>query len=119
MKFVAIGRHEILLRTIEMLVDAGHELAGVLTAAPAPEYRADVDDFRSLAARKGVPCHVSNRYGPEMVAALAGLGAEIAVSYNFPRSSVMLRSIASHAEFSTHTVAICPGIAAMPARHGR
>ncbi|KDD19074.1 methionyl-tRNA formyltransferase [Bordetella bronchiseptica] len=84
MKFVAIGRHEILLRTIEMLLDAGHELAGVLTAAPAPEYRADVDDFRSLAARKGVPCHVSNRYGPEMVAALAGLGAEIAVSYNFP-----------------------------------
>ena len=36
MKFVAIGRHEILLRTIEMLVDAGHELAGVLTAAPRP-----------------------------------------------------------------------------------
>ena len=72
-----------------------NELAGVLTAAPRPNTGPMSMIFGQLVARKGVPCHVSNRYGPEMVAALAGLGAEIAVSYNFPRSSVMLRSIAS------------------------
>ena len=73
MKFVAIGRHEILLRTIEMLVDAGHELAGVLTAAPRPNTGPMSMIFGRLLRARAYRV-MSNRYGPEMVAALAGLG---------------------------------------------
>lgn len=51
MKFVAIGRHEILLRTIEMLVAAGHDLAGVLTAEPAPNTRPVSMIFDRLSSR--------------------------------------------------------------------
>ena len=41
------------------------------------------------------------------------------MSYNFPTVIGHAAIDSFHAEFSTHTVAICPGIAAMPARHGR
>ncbi|QII83333.1 formyl transferase [Bordetella hinzii] len=84
MKFAAIGRHEALLQTVERLLSQGHELAYVVTAQEAPEYKAGVADFQALAARQGVPCIVAARLDATVTARLAGLGAEVGVSMNFP-----------------------------------
>ncbi len=49
MRFGAIGRAEWTYDTIQLLLSQGHELAFVITAKAAPEYRVSADDFERLA----------------------------------------------------------------------
>ncbi|SUV72155.1 formyl transferase [Bordetella bronchiseptica] len=84
MKFAAIGRHEALLHTIDMLVEAGHQLSYILTAKEAPEYSAGVVDFERKGRQFGVPVYVTPRLTPEWVDKMRQHAVDIAVSLNFP-----------------------------------
>lgn len=84
MKFAAIGRHEALLHTIDMLVEAGHQLSYILTAKEAPEYSAGVADFERKGCQLGVPVYVTPRLTPKWVAKMRQHAVDIAVSLNFP-----------------------------------
>jgi len=48
MKTAAIGRTNVLLRTIRTIVSHGHEVSLVVTTDPAEFYAADVSDFQSI-----------------------------------------------------------------------
>jgi methionyl-tRNA formyltransferase len=55
MKFILLGRTEILLNTAISLIDNGHTLVGVITCKAASEYRVDENDYMEFAKRHGVP----------------------------------------------------------------
>ena len=76
MKIAVLGRTHWLSDAAARLLDAGHELTLVATAAAAPEYRAVEGDFRALAARAGAAFALDEV--PET-------DAELAVSVNWPR----------------------------------
>lgn len=84
MRFAAIGRHEALLKSIDVLCAAGHELSYILTAKEAPEYRQGVADFVAKGQALGVPVYVAARVDQDCLARMAQHDAEVAVSLNFP-----------------------------------
>jgi len=84
MRFAAIGRHEALLKSIDALCAAGHELSYILTAKEAPEYRQGVADFVAKGEALGVPVHVAARIDQDCLAWMAQHDAQVAVSLNFP-----------------------------------
>lgn len=104
MKFVAIGRTKILFRTIQSAIEKGHQLCGVLTCAAAPEYGIDVDDFASLATSVGASFrNDSSINGDGTLAWLAGLGADVAVSVNWPvKIREQARGLFRHGVLNAH-----------------
>lgn len=83
MKFAAIGRHEILLNSINLLCQAGHTLSYILTAKEAPEYRAGVVDFQKKGQELGVPVYVSTHINRQSLENMRAHEADVAVSMNF------------------------------------
>lgn len=84
MKFAAIGRHEALLKSIEALCAAGHELSYIVTAKEAPEYRYGVSHFEELGRRLGAPVYIAARFNESVLDMTRGHEAAIAVSLNYP-----------------------------------
>jgi methionyl-tRNA formyltransferase len=76
MKVAALGRTHWLLEAARRLLDAGHELTLVATAPGSPEYLADEEDFRALAARADAAFAIDE---------IPDTDAELAVSVNWPR----------------------------------
>lgn len=84
MRIALIGRSEILYETGERLRRAGHDIALIITAKEAPEYRRTAEDFASLAAETGATFIRTARIG-EAVARVRALDPiDLAVSVNFP-----------------------------------
>lgn len=82
MRIAIIGRTEILYDVAERLKAEGHELACVLTAKEAPEYKRTANDFRSLAERCNVPFAQCSRI-QDSYDFLQQARAEAAVSINY------------------------------------
>lgn len=85
MRLAIIGRSEYLYGAAEQLLAAGHELAAVVTAQHAPEYRRTADDFRALARSCKAPfVHSPTLDSAECAAAFAQAGPiDLGVSVNF------------------------------------
>lgn len=84
MRIALIGRSEIVYDTGELLLQAGHEIALVVTAKESPEYTRTADDFRQLAERCGAMFIRTARIG-EAVDRIRNLGPiDLAVSTNYP-----------------------------------
>lgn len=84
MKFIALGRTEVLYETVQFLVDqAGHELTAVLTAPARPEALRAEPDFQELAAHYAVPYRLATRFDEPMRELIDQSGAEVAVSVNW------------------------------------
>jgi methionyl-tRNA formyltransferase len=85
MKVAALGRTGLLLGSIRAVAAAGHEVVLVATAPAAPEYTAREKDFGALAAELGSLFLESPDLADDgVVAAIAGTGAEVAISVNWP-----------------------------------
>jgi len=86
MRVAIIGRTGTLLETARVLMDAGHEVAAVITANPAPEYTHTAEDFRALADRAGAGFALATAMDRDNVGALlADRGRiDVGVSLNFP-----------------------------------
>jgi methionyl-tRNA formyltransferase len=85
MRVAALGRTGLLLASMRALAAAGHEIVLVATAAAAPEYSATERDFGAAAAEFGAQFLESPDFGDHAVAAMiAGTGAEVAISVNWP-----------------------------------
>lgn len=76
MRVAVLGRTHWLRDAARRLLEAGHDLTLVATAPGAPEYRADEEDFRALAA------HVDATFALNEI---PDTDAELAVSVNWPR----------------------------------
>jgi len=80
-----LGRSQLALRSGEALLSAGHEIALVATAKPAEYYKAGPDEFRAFAGTAGAPFWFSPALRhPDVVARLAAVEPEVAVSVNWP-----------------------------------
>lgn len=55
MYFVAIGRGEILYKTIKLLNKQGHSLVAIITDTASPEYRVSIQEYEELAKVSSVP----------------------------------------------------------------
>lgn len=84
MKFAAIGRHETLLKSIDALCAAGHELTYILTAREAPEYRCGVAHFEEKGRQLGVPVYVGSRIDANILNLIGNHRADVAISLNYP-----------------------------------
>lgn len=85
MKTAVLGRSSLALRSGYALLEAGHQIALVATAKPAEYYDAGPDDFRALATEAGASFMLAPALGsPEVIARLSSLGADAAVSVNWP-----------------------------------
>lgn len=85
MRVLILGRTESLLAAAERVeASSAHEIAAVITAPAAPEYSTGSDAFAALARRCGVPFLCTSRLDAEADALVAGTGAEIGVSVNWP-----------------------------------
>jgi methionyl-tRNA formyltransferase len=82
MKIAIIGRTEILYEAAYKLQEAGHEIACILTAKEAPEYKRTADDFEAMADLLGIPFAQGGSI-IRHVEFLRGVRAEIAVSINY------------------------------------
>lgn len=84
-KFAAFGRTHVLLNSIKALAVAGHRAVMIGTCRPAPEYAAAEEDFESLARELGAEFFVDAAINkPERIEAVRRLGAEVAISVNWP-----------------------------------
>lgn len=83
MKVLAIGRTEILYESIIKIKAEGHDIVGIVTAKPAPEYKKKEKDFENLAKELNVP-FFSGVNLVEIESAVKQIAADIAVSVNFP-----------------------------------
>lgn len=84
MRVAIIGRSHILYDTIRPLVEAGHDIAGVITCRETPEYSRTSEDFRMLAEELGVPFLFTEKINSEPVLhRAAALKADIGVSINW------------------------------------
>lgn len=85
MRVLALGRTQVLHRTIGALEAAGHDVVLVLTAAASDHYAVGPEDFRDLAAEIGAtfrrPDSVND---PETVALVRDHAPEVGVSVNWP-----------------------------------
>jgi methionyl-tRNA formyltransferase len=55
MDFIAIGRSWILVNSIELLLAQGHDLRGIVTAKPAPEYQDSLSKLEQIAGERSIP----------------------------------------------------------------
>lgn len=84
MRVAIIGRSHILYDTVQPLISAGHEIAGIITCREAPEYSRTSEDFRLLAEEPGVPFLFTEKINSEPVLRwAAALNADIGVSVNW------------------------------------
>lgn len=83
MRIAIIGRTEIMFDTSLVLKEAGHEIACILTAKEAPEYKRTAKDFENLACNLGVP-FARGANIIEHTDFLKEAKADIAVSINYP-----------------------------------
>lgn len=84
MRIAIIGRTEILYDTAELLHDKGHEIAAIVTAKEAPEYKRTSDDFKALAEKYGAAfLHTAKiRDAQEMIAGLGDIDIAVSVNYS-------------------------------------
>ncbi len=82
-KIAVIGRTEILYNSILVLLDAGHEIACIITAKEAPEYKKTAEDFELLAKSLEIPFQ-RNPNISKTGDFLNSINAEIAISLNYP-----------------------------------
>ncbi|MHC4872455.1 MAG: methionyl-tRNA formyltransferase [Planctomycetota bacterium] len=60
MKIAIIGRTQILYETVLKFQNEGFDIGCIITAAAAPEYSKNEEDFKSLAEGAGIPFFISN-----------------------------------------------------------
>lgn len=85
MRLAVIGRTPWLLDAARRLRAVGHNIVLVATAPAAPEYAVGEKDFETFARDCGAPFWSGrNLNAPEVVAEMAGVGATVAVSVNWP-----------------------------------
>ena len=84
MRIAIIGRSELLYESAERLAAAGHEIALVVTAKEAPEYRVSAEDFAALAERLSAPFLRSARISERIGDLRAQPPIDLAVSVNYP-----------------------------------
>jgi len=95
MRVAAFGRTEVLYKSILALEDAGHEVVFVATCEAEPEYEADVEDFRSLAADLDASFLLTEDINdPDSVGALKRTDPDVGVSVNW---KTLVRSIVRNA----------------------
>jgi UDP-4-amino-4-deoxy-L-arabinose formyltransferase/UDP-glucuronic acid dehydrogenase (UDP-4-keto-hexauronic acid decarboxylating) len=84
MRIAILGRTEMLLETAQRLHAAGHEIAVVVTAKEAPEYRATAADFEAAAHALGARFVHTTRIADtlDLMSTLPPL--DLAVSCNYP-----------------------------------
>ncbi len=85
-RFALIGRSEWLFDAGKSLLGRGHELALVVTAREAPEYRVKEADFKELAASCGCPfLHTGAINSPASLRFIEGAAPiDIGISINYP-----------------------------------
>jgi UDP-4-amino-4-deoxy-L-arabinose formyltransferase/UDP-glucuronic acid dehydrogenase (UDP-4-keto-hexauronic acid decarboxylating) len=83
MLFLAIGRSEVIVDAIIQLTNKGHELAGIVTSRPAPEYVDSLKQLEIIASQKNVNL-LHSRSNKEVEDFIRGLPQRprVAVSYN-------------------------------------
>jgi methionyl-tRNA formyltransferase len=85
MKIAALGRTQMLYKTIKALKNAGHEMVLIGTGPAVPEYTKTEDDFRTLAEECRCPffsdIHLDK---PNIFSLLGSCGADIGISINWP-----------------------------------
>jgi len=83
MKFVAIGRSQTLVKSITHLMDNGHDLLGIVTSTPAPEYQDSLIELIRISEDNGLP-FLKSTDSTEIVSFMDGLSKtpDIAVSVN-------------------------------------
>ena len=84
MKFAALGRTVWLYKTIEELVQRGHQAVLICTSPSAPEYSLGHNDFKSLALKLSCPFFCdANLNQPHVRELLNSCQADIGVSVNW------------------------------------
>lgn len=85
MRVAAIGRTEILYRTIELLTEQGYEVPLIITCKEAPEYKIKAKDFEELASKIGAKYIYTPRLDTiEIVSLIKSIGIiDICISINF------------------------------------
>ena len=84
MRFIAIGRTEILLESVQSLLDDGHELLLIITT-PSEQYQYSKTekDFLEYAKETGVECVITEKLGNEINEKIKSLKPDVAISYNW------------------------------------
>jgi UDP-4-amino-4-deoxy-L-arabinose formyltransferase/UDP-glucuronic acid dehydrogenase (UDP-4-keto-hexauronic acid decarboxylating) len=77
-----IGRNEILYNTMLALLESGNQIAFVLTAKEAPEYKKKASDFESFAKKNSIPFANTPRIN-EFYKLISSCKADLAVSVNY------------------------------------
>ena len=83
MRIAIIGRTEVLLETAELLLKQGHSIPLVITAKEAPEYKKNVQDFRSFSEKIGATFIRTSRILDTFDSILSLLPIDISVSMNY------------------------------------
>ena len=84
MKVAALGRTQILYKTIKAVIAEGHEIVLIGTCPAAPEYTVTEDDFSRLAQEIGCPYFCTTSINkPECIQMIRASTAEIAISVNW------------------------------------
>ena len=83
MRIAIIGRTEVLLETAELLLKQGHSIPLVITAKEAPEYKKNVQDFRSFSEKIGAKFIRTSRILDTFDSILSLLPIDISVSMNY------------------------------------
>ncbi len=86
MKIAIIGRNEILYRTMEKIVEKGHQVPLIITAKEAPEYTKKTSDFEIFARNINAEFVFSPKINDsEIISRIKNLGQiDIAISMNYP-----------------------------------
>ena len=85
MKFVAIGRTEILLESVKKLIHEGHELVLMVTC-PHEQYQYSIteEDYINFSSENNVECLLINDINSdEVIQKIASYKPDIAISYNW------------------------------------
>lgn len=86
MRVAVLGRTHWLLAASRRLMEAGHNIVLVATAAAAPEYKAHEDDFAALASDRGAPFMLSPDVNGEAFRnAFTAAKPDVAISVNWPQ----------------------------------
>lgn len=67
MRIAILGRTHLLYDSVRPLIEAGHDIACILTCGEAPEYSRSAVDFENLAAELNVPFLATDRLNDENV----------------------------------------------------
>lgn len=83
MRVAIIGRSEVMLESAAKVVEAGHEIALVITSKEAPEYLVGTSDFEAFAAAHEAPFIRTARIGEtrDRIRALPPIDVAVSVNY--------------------------------------